>query len=68
MSFSMPIQWHHYHEDPLWPDGTFHVFVDVERKSFPRHYTMVQYLNLEKTPVLQISKSGDLNLLISVCL
>jgi hypothetical protein len=23
MSFSMPIQWHHYHVDPIWPDGTF---------------------------------------------
>ncbi len=23
MSFSRPIQWHHSHADPIWPDGTF---------------------------------------------
>jgi hypothetical protein len=23
MYFSRPIQWYHYHADPIWPDGTF---------------------------------------------
>jgi hypothetical protein len=23
MSFSLPIQWFHSHEDPIWPVGTF---------------------------------------------
>jgi hypothetical protein len=23
MAFSVPIQWYHSHEDPIWPDGTF---------------------------------------------
>ena len=30
MSFSMPIQWHHSHEDPIWPDGTFQIWSDPE--------------------------------------
>jgi hypothetical protein len=25
MSFSRPIQRHHSHADPIWPDGTFYV-------------------------------------------
>ncbi len=26
MSFSRPIQWYHYHADPIWSDGIFKVF------------------------------------------
>ncbi len=29
MSFSMPIQWFHSHEDPIWPDGTFNTMQDL---------------------------------------
>ncbi len=29
MSFSRPIQWYHSHEDPIWPDGTFNLFLNT---------------------------------------
>jgi hypothetical protein len=30
MSFSRPIQWHHFHAEPIWPDG---IFKSSNRKS-----------------------------------
>jgi hypothetical protein len=29
MFFSRPIQWHHSHVDPIWPDGTFNVWLFI---------------------------------------
>ncbi len=29
MSFSIPIQWYHFHADPIWPDGTVKSSNDV---------------------------------------
>ncbi len=27
--FSRPIQWYHYHADPIWPDGTFNLLLQI---------------------------------------
>jgi hypothetical protein len=46
MSFSMPIQWFHSHEDPIWPDGTFKTAALVGRLGsalnllIARHFVM----------------------------
>ena len=29
MSFSRPFQWYHSHADPIWPDGTFKMFLKI---------------------------------------
>jgi hypothetical protein len=32
MSFSLPIQWFHSHEDSIWPDGTYNTSYGYNRE------------------------------------
>ncbi len=51
MSFSRPIQWYHFHEDPIWPDGTRHI-LDVctstvhHRGQRLEHWSLIGVLRL----------------------
>jgi hypothetical protein len=48
MSFSMPIQWFHSHEDPIWPEGTFNInlFDVYSAKIVPLLQSSIQLLKL----------------------
>jgi hypothetical protein len=40
----MPIQWHHSHADPIWPDGTFNLFLKHFGKSLRFSYFRENFL------------------------
>ncbi len=48
MSFSMPIQWFHSHEDPIWPEGTFNInlFYVSSAKIVPLLHSSIQLFKL----------------------
>ncbi len=54
MSFSRPIQWYHFHEDPIWPDGIFkeaYTLISRLRQSdpfFSKHTATLQYLEVKR--------------------
>ncbi len=45
MSFSRPIQWHHSHADPLWPDGAFKLF-KAKQKRKPCFYKYLKHAEI----------------------